>query len=334
MALNCTSWAGTNQKSFTPSKYKYPIMEIDLLKVDQTDTQILYKCPGATPADCLVNMADSSDAGYAAITKAAQNVSIKAGTYTQLKLWNCTANTPGTNTTTMIVQGSVLVGAGATPMVTGATGVSAGATPSDTTITWGCGGPLVTLPTPLVVATGSTQTLSLLVDLTNALWTDPAASAGMGGCFAGTGGAQGICGAVPAIVPYIGTGTATFERYLIAHATTNTLAASLTLAKANAEINLAIDPNGEVFYVGGQPYFSETSPATPDTSNGGPDYNAGTRVFSKNADGSIAFQTGGSLIDNRAGFTAFKRASDNVGTGTCKNESATATTWYYSSFKQ
>ena len=334
MTLSSASFGATNQKSFTPTKYKYPIMEIDLLKADQTDTQILYKCSGATPADCLVNMADSTDAGYAAITKAAQSVSIKVGTYTQVKLWNCLANTPGTLTTTMIVQGTVSVGSGPTTMVTSATGVIPGTVPADTTITWGCGGPLATLPKALVVTEGSTQSLSLLVDLTNAVWTDPTATAGMGGCFAGTGGAQGICGAIPAIVPFIGTGVATFERYLIAHATSSSAAAALTAANANAEVNLAVDPNGVVFYSSVQPYFSETSPSAASLTNGGPDYNTNTRILSVNADGSIAFQTGGSAGDNRVGFTAFKRASDNVGASTCKNELPASATWNYSSFKQ
>ena len=329
LLISCSQvWADTNQKSFTPSKYLYPIMEIDLLKADSTDTQILYKCSGATAAECLVNMADSTSAGYAAITAAAQNVSIKAGTYTQAKLWNCPAGTTGTDTTTMTIQGTASVGSGPTTMATAATGMVAGSTPADTVITWGCGGALVTFPTPIVVAAGSTQTLSLLVDLTNSLWTDPSASAGMGGCMAGTGGAYGICGSFPLVVPYVGTGTPTFERYYIAHSST---VASPAAADENAAVNLAIDPDGDVFYAGVQPYFTESSPSSSSTTKGGPDYNTATRTFSANADGSIALQTGGSSIDNRVGFTAFSRADH---TGTTKNELTASTTWFYKAYKQ
>jgi hypothetical protein len=64
------------------------------------------------------------------------------------------------------------------------------------------------------------------------------------------------------------------------------------------------------------------------TTHGGPDYNTATHA---NADRSIAFQTGGSAIDNRVGFTRFERQSH---AGVCKNEAPAATQWQYRAFLQ
>ena len=315
------SFSGTSQQSFKPTSYKYPIMQIDISKTDGSGSQTLYKCSGATPTDCLVDMADATS--LATIEAAAQNVAIAAGDYTKLKLSNCPAGSSGTTTTTIQVTGSVLVGSTTyTTSSTAAGGMQTGGTPQATSITWGCGGASVTLSTPISVTAGSSQSLSLIVDLTNAVWTDANASAGMGGCKSDSGALQDICGAVPLIVPYFGSGTPTYERYLVSHSTSG----SPVQANANAQVNFAVDPNGAVFWVGVQPYFSPTSTTT------GPDYNTSTRTLATNSDNTISFQTGGSSDDNRVGFTAFQRATTH--TGTCKNELTSSATFNYTAYKQ
>ena len=332
--LISSAYAGTNQKSFTPSKYLYPITRIELLTANGNNSQTLYTCSGATPRDCLVDMADSN--ALAELTAKVQDVKVDAGTYTGAKLWNCGAGTTGLDSAgSVTVRGSATVGVGAANFVTTSTGLAVGTAPADVSIPWACGGALVTFPTPIVVQADSAQSFNLLVDLSNVVWTDPNVSGGMGGCYAGVVPAQGVCSAMPAVIPYFGTGTPTLERYEVAHSSVSAAAAAaLTHAQANAAINLGIDPSGAVFYVGVQPLYSETSPSGADATNGGPDYNTATRKFSTNADGSVSFQTGGGPEDNRVGYTAFFR-HPATGTwnsaGTCKNETS-ATTWFYHAF--
>ena len=322
--------AGATQSSFTPTGYQYPIMSIQLAKADGSGAQQLYTCSGATAADCLVDLADPT--ALATITAAATDVAIDEGEYTQLRLSTCPAGTTGSDTMTVQVQGAVTVGADSFNTDDSALGgMSASGTPGFAAVPLGCGGAVVQLLQPLDVTAGSTQTLTLLVDLTDIVWTDAnVPNPGPGGCRSdGDPTGQDLCTTIPKVVPYLGDGAPTFERYLVSHLADST--GTPALADANAAVSLAVDENSEVFYVIVQPWYSITSPSEADAAKGGPDYNASVRTFSKNADGSIAFQSGGDAMDNRAGFPAFQRMTHE---GTCKNELPTSPTWYYQAFLQ
>ncbi len=323
------SYAAANQASFTPTGYQYPIMKISIMKADSTDEQSLYQCTGTTSAECLIDVTDPT--ALAAITTAATGVAIRIGTYTQIRLSNCPA---GGGMTVIQVKGSATIAETVhSTSSTAASGmvVAAASAAEFTTIPWACGGAIVNLLNPLTVTEGGANSLSLVIDLTHSFWTTTSVS-GMGGCKAQTDvSTQGVCGVMPAIVPYFGAGSPTFERYLVSHLSGSGAPA---LADANAAVNIAINATGNAFWVGVQPYYSETSPTVGvDATTGGPDYNAGTRTLSTNDDGTIiAFQTGGSAVDNRVGFTAFQRVTTH--TGTTKNESTAAPTWNYQAYLQ
>lgn len=322
-----TAHAGTTQASFTPTGYRYPVMKISVAMADGTNEQNLFTCTGATSAECMIDLADP--VALHAIELAAADVTIRSGTYTRINLENCPAGSSGSDMTTISVSGTATTDTGTfATSASAAGGMSAGTTPAFTDIPWACGGAHVTLQQPLVVTDGSSQALSLLVDLTYALWTDANAT-DMGGCksdFDPLG--QDVCGSFPLVVPFVGTGTPTFERYLISH-----LAAPGTpaLADANGAVMFGVDASNNVFYVGDQPFYSTTSPSFSNAEKGGADYNASVRTFSTNSDASIAFQAGGDITDNRVGFSAFARSTHQ---GTCKDEALISPTWYYKAFKQ
>lgn len=326
LALATPALAGPKQSSFTPTAYQYPITRISLFKADYSGEQVLYQCTGAADA-CLIDV--TSPASIQTIEDAAKSVALEPGVYAYLQLQSCPAGTTGMDTMTVRVQGSVTFGEDVYNTNEAATGgMALGGVAEPASIALGCGGAHAALTEPLVVTAGSEQTLTLLVDLTNVNWTDSMVSSGMGGCRSANGTGQGLCTTFPFIVPYLGAGNPTFERYLVSHLKNEGIPA---LSDANASVAFAVDPAGTVFYIGVSPFYSQTSPSGYDPDKGGPDYNTSTRTFSTNADGSIAFQTGGSIEDNRAGFTAFQRTSHD---GTCKNEGAASSTWVYHAFKQ
>ena len=324
------AFAGPTQASFTPTSYQYPITRISLFKADYTGEQVLYRCEavdGGAPVDCLVDV--TSPMSIKAIEDAAQNLAIDPGEYTQVVLSSCAPGIGGSETIEVKVSGTVSVGSQTFSTSTAADGgMAEGSVAEPTSIRLGCGGARAVLATPLVVAAGTNQTLTLMVDLTNVTWTDAMASGGMGGCKADNGPGQDICTAFPFIVPFVGAGAPTFERYLISHSASSTMPA---IEDANAYVNLAVDDADHVFYVAVAPYYSATSPGGGDPMKGGPDYNTSTRTLSTNADGSIAFQTGGDVNDNRVGFPAFQRSTH---VGVCKNEGAASPSWNYQAFKQ
>ena len=200
--------------------------------------------------------------------------------------------------------------------------------PEFTEVTLGCGQISLSLLEPIVVEAGSDLNLSLLVDLTDMVWTDQGASPGMGGCKADGAALQDLCTTMPNVVPYVGSGTPHLERYLISHLSDT---GEPALEDANAAVNLAVDEDDEVFWVLVQPYYSPNSPSWVDAEKGGADYNTQVRTFSTNEDGSIAFQTGGSVEDDRVGFQSFARADHD---GICKNEDPTSPEWTYRAFEQ
>jgi hypothetical protein len=327
LLASAAAWAGPTQQSFTPTGYKYPLMKIALSHEDLTGAVSLYECEGATPSDCLVDLADED--ALADLSAQAQDVELDEGEYSRLTLTMCPAGTSGSTTTTVSVLGSVLVDE--TEFVTNGAalgGMSEEGSPEFTDVTLGCGQISLSLLEPLVVTAGSELSLSLLVDLTDMVWTDQSASPGMGGCKADGGALQDLCTTMPNVVPYVGTGTPHLERYLISHLSG---AGEPALADANAAVNLAIDGDDDVFWVLAQPYYSPTSASWVDATKGGADYNTQVRTFSTNEDGSVAFQTGGSVEDDRVGFTHFERATHN---GICKNEDPASPEWNYRAFQQ
>src|SRR5262249_45130877 len=136
-----------------------------------------------------------------------------------------------------------------------------------------------------------------------------------------------ICTAFPHVIPYVGSGTPTFETYHVSHLAS---AGTPDVVDANAEVSFAVDPAGEVFYVILNPWFSPTSPSQTDATKGGPDYNTMVRMSTKTKDGPTASKGGGDASENRAGFTMFQRTPP---TGTCKNELPASPTWYYQALK-
>lgn len=321
------AWAGPTQQSFTPTGYKYPLMKIALAHEDFSGEVALYECEGTTPADCLVDLADEE--ALAELSAQAQDIELDDGEYSRLTLTMCPPGTSGSTTTTVSILGSVLVDA--TEFVTSSEalgGMSEGGSPEFTEVTLGCGQISLSLLEPIVVEAGSDLNLSLLVDLTDMVWTDQGASPGMGGCKADGGTLQDLCTTMPNVVPYVGSGTPHLERYLISHLSG---AGEPSLEDANAAVNLAVDENDEVFWVLAQPYYSPTSPSWSDAEKGGADYNTQVRTLSTNDDGSIAFQTGGSVEDDRVGFMSFERTTHD---GVCKNEDPTSPVWNYRAFEQ
>jgi len=105
----------------------------------------------------------------------------------------------------------------------------------------------------------------------------------------------------------------TCELCLVAQISSGTAAA----ADANGGLNIAIDENSKVFYVGGSTILQRNLCRRSQYYDRRPGYNITIRTLSTNADGTIAFQTGSSASDNRVGFTAFQRTTH---TGTTKNE--------------
>lgn len=318
--------AGTTQQSFTPSSYMYPLMKIAVAHADYTGEVALYECEGAAPADCLVDLADPT--ALAALSAQAQDVELNEGEYTQVTLTMCPAGTSGSDTTLVSIAGSVVVDE--TTYVTNAAaagGMAEGDTPELTDVSLGCGRIGLTLIEPLVVTAGAELSLSLLVDLTDMVWTDQNAT-NMGGCKTDGSALQDICTTMPNVVPYVGSGTPNLERYLISHLSE---AGEPALEDANAAVNLAVDGEGRVFWVLVQPYYSATSANWMDAVKGGGDYNTQMRTVSTNEDASIAFQTGGSIEDDRVGFASFERADHD---GICKNEDPASPEWHYRAFKQ
>ncbi len=327
VGLTGHAFAGPTQSSFTPTGYKYPITRISLFKADSTGEQVLYQCSGTTSADCLVDV--TSPVSIAAIEESAAKLLIEPGTYAYVRLQSCPAGTTGQDTMNVEVMGSVSLSTQTfNTSSTSAGGMAADGSPEFTSVSLGCGGAVVQLIEPLIVTAGSEQTLTLLIDLTHVTWTDANASSGMGGCKSDNGAGQDICTTMPFIIPYVGAGEPTFERYLVSH-----LAGAGTpeLADANGAVNVAVDAASRVFYVGVSPYLSETSASPGDGIKGGPDYNTTTRMLSVNTDGTLSFQTGGDITDDRVGFTAFQRSTH---TGTCKDEGLSSPIWNYKAYRQ
>ena len=337
LSVSSLSYAQTGEISFTPTGFKFPIMKITLSKnagssgtaTSATNEQTLYKCSGATEADCLMDLTSQTDLDK--ITAASKGVSITSGTYDLLSLYSCGEGKGGDSQVSVWVKGSFTVAG--TTYYTDATAsggnTSSGSTSAFTEITnWGCATKSVILATPVTIGTAEVA-LTLLVDNTFFANSVPSTSSGMGGCKA-AGGGRGICVNIPALLPYVGADAVTTKRFKLAHNITST--SGITDAKANTVVIVPMAGTTPLTVFAG-PYYSETSAATngnssapTDGTNGGPSYNTATDIatFKANSDGTIAFSQGSSGDSYAGVFTAFQ-LTDHSGSLQTRN----GNTWYY-----
>jgi hypothetical protein len=341
--LGSLAFAGAGEGSLTPTSFKIPILKVSIAKSDDTEEQSLYECPAATIAGCMVDVTDTT--ALDAITALASEKSIREGTYHKLNIFTCPTGSTGSDTTVVKATGSVVInGTTYYTETAGSNGVSSALTSAEETEidTLGCATVSVTPATPITVTAGASQTLTLTVNLSNILYTTPNTSPGQGGCKAPAGGGQrGLCTNFPFVIPYLGTGTVTTEKYYIANSSTNN-ASSLAVTDANGQVLLAVDPDGKVFYVSTLPYFSHTSPATSSGTNGGNsmlyaisrvdqnDPSLGLEFSYDSTANTVSFLTGGSLDLNGFGVDGFQRVTH---TGVTKPRTG-GTAWYYKAFKQ
>lgn len=314
-------FADTGEVSFTPTGVKIPIMKISIAREDGTGEQILYQCASSTEADCLVDLTDQ--AALDTLAAAANAAEIEPGSYRTIALSTCSF---GDEKTDVYLKGS-FTASSVTYLTDSDEGSDDGIKQSGsvefTKITnWGCAGKTINLPKALVVAAGETVDLTVVVDNTFAAFSTPGTSPGMGGCKAPAGGlSRGVCLTYPALLPYVGVGTPTMERYKVAHHASNV--GSIVDNKANAIVIVAADEAGTPLMAYGRPFYSETSAgwssntsAPSDAVFGGPNYGNETDVasFTVNSDGTIKFFQGDAENDTHSAvFSAFQRA-DHTGT--------------------
>jgi hypothetical protein len=359
--------AQTGEVSFTPTGFKFPIMKITMgqnngsvgTATNINNEQVLYQCSGSTAAACLVDL--TSQTALDQISAVAQGVSVDQGTYNILSLYSCPDGSSGSDTTTVYVKGQFTTNG--TTYYTDPTNIlNTSGNPDFTPIAnWGCSTHSIILANPVTVGTASTTPtptasttplptvaldlpLTVLVDATYMANSIPTTSGGEGGCVAPSGGGRGICVNIPAVIPYAGTGTATSQRFLLAHNSASQSAVSDSQANA---IVIVPSAGGIPLSVFAGPYFSSTSvPGGPNltscynTSNcssinpvtSGPTYNTSTQIqsFTVNADGSIAFIQGGSLDTNAGVFTDFQLQTHY---GIVKSQDGTES-WYYHAVQQ
>lgn len=325
------AFADTEEMSFTPTGLKLPIMKITIAKEDMTEEQSLYECSSSTEAECLVDIADQT--ALDAISTQAASAEILVGTYDKLSLYTCADGSSGSDATDAYVKGSVTTQTQTyhtDSTASNESGLKTSGTADFTKVgNWSCSTKSVILPGGITVGAGAELNLSLLIDNTFAVYTSPMVSSGMGGCKAPGAGGLGICMNLPALLPYVGDGEITTQRYKISHHASSS--GSIVANKANAMVIAAIvDTNPVAVFT--RPIFSETSAqvtsntgAAPDATFGGPTYNMEAESFTANADGTIDFSIGGSEDSNGATFDDFQMATHS---GTVKTKDL-ATTWFY-----
>lgn len=318
--------AGPGETSFTPLGLRVSIMQISLARMTDagspTAQQILYTCAHASEDECLVDVTDQSQLD--AISAAAGSANVEVGAYDMITLNLCRPGSNGMMPAPGYVRGAFSVQSENKSYVTD---------PSDASVTglkeaepdasaeftsignWSCSSKSILLREPMTIGEGTTTPLTVVFDSMFIASSTPNVSPGMGGCRgAANGNARGICVSYPSIVPFVGEGTPELERFLVSHHRTD--ATSIDDAKANGYVAVVRAPDGGApltAFV--RPYFSETS-ATPtpsiivDSIYGGPGYFGETTVssFTTNPDGTLAFETGGSLDDHAAIFRSFTLA--------------------------
>jgi hypothetical protein len=337
-SLATAAHADTGDGSLTPTSYKIPIMKVSISKSDGTDEQTLFSCATDVPDNCMLDLNDTTVLD--AITAAAGTKSIKVGSYTKINISTCPSS--GNASINVKATGSLDIGGTTWRTEDSINGVSTAiGTAQETTIAWACSTVTVNPTQPIEVTEGGTNTLTLTVNLSNVMYTAAATSPGAGGCKAPVGGGRGLCTNFPFVIPYVGAGTVTTERYLVAFDSVN--ATALAVADANGQIQLAIDPSGNVFYAGTSPYLSNTSPSGVSATHGGNGMNyALSRVsqtdpsqgmqFSYDATANtVAFKVGGSLDAQSFGVTGFQRVTTQTGQTAPKTG---GTVWQFKAFKQ
>ncbi len=320
----------TDTLSFTPTSFKLPIMKITIAKSDGTEEQNIYKCAAATEAECLVDLADQ--AALDALATAAGKAAVREGAYERISLYTCADGASGTTATVAYVTGTAeFQGQTWRSDATAESGVDSSGTgaPAETQVgNWSCATKNVLLKPAATVVKDAEIQLSVVVDNTFAAQFGTAISSGKGGCKTVGDSGDGICVTYPALLPFVGAEAATMKRFVVTHHEADAVAdAVFDDAKANALVLVGTDAAGKGFMSMGREYYSETSAqptnntgAPLDATYGGPTYITSTdfETFVANADGSIAFEQGGSEDANAAVFTAFKLEA-HEGTVTTKD---------------
>jgi len=326
----------TESRSFTPSSFKLPIMKISISKSDYTNEQIVYQCPHSTEAQCLVDLASQTELD--AISVAARGASIAPDTYGVIQLATCAAGSSGSTSTTAKVTGSG-TGPDNGTWTTNATNAvqTSGGTAEETDVgNWSCSTKNVIIAGGFTVGSAA-LTVTVVVDNYMSAVFGNMVSSGMGGCKVG-GGTDGLCVTYPALMAYVGTETATFKRFSIAHDSATTPADGST---ANALIIVAQTASGTPLMAYGRTLFTATSESVAANTKasslldgdytlatGGPTYVTETNPdsFTVNADGTVAFEQGGSTDTFAAKFSAFDVSASSTGTVTSKDG---VDTWNY-----
>ena len=348
-ALLCWASLGsamTGEKSFTPSGLKISVMRIVLSATDAngnpTSQAVLYTCPHATEAECLVDVTDQTELD--AIHDLAGAAEVDVGTYDTVSLEMCAPGKPGGTLAPGFVRGTFDVASeGKTYATTtdAASPLGLKEVPADdatggefTAIgNWACSTKSVHMPAPIEVIKDTATDLTVVVDTSLIAFSTPNVSGGMGGCRGlANGTARGICVSYPSVVPIVGDDEPSLDRFLIAHHRTD--AALIDDSKANAYVVVLRDSASVPLTAFVRPYYSETSAAASsntavDDVFGGPGYFGETLVPSihATADGGIDFTTGGSLDGNAAIFADFT-IEDHEGVVSTR----TLGTWQYHAF--
>ena len=335
--------AAPGEVSFTPTGLKLSVMRITLSSHNDSGgadrEQVLYTCPHATEAECLVDVTSQSELDAIASLAAAAKVDV--GSYDMVSLELCAPGNSGSTPAPGYVRGSFTVTSEGKTYATApdaANGIrevlegdDAGA--DFTAIgNWSCSSKRVLLRTPVVVEKDTPTALTVVVDPNLIAFSTPNVSGGMGGCRGeSNGSARGVCVSYPSMVPLVGEATPQLDRFLLAHHRTD--ANAIDDAKANGYVVVVREADGgEPLTAFLRPYYSETSArttsnnVTPDEVYGGPAYFGETLVESVhlNPDGSLGFTTGGTLDGNSAIFQAFQLADHKATVDTHD-----AGTWQY-----
>lgn len=326
LSLVSLALAGPGEVSFTPTGLRLSIMRISLSATSEAgqpmSEQVLYTCPHATEAECLVDVTNQAELD--AIAAQAAAASVQVGTYDRVSLNLCAAGKNGMMPAPGFIRGMFHVPSENKSYVTdpdpeNVTGVrevgDGGDAGADYAAigNWSCNTKTVKLHDPLVVVEKTVTPVTVVMDAKLIAFSTPHVSPGMGGCRGvANGQARGICVSYPSIFPLVGDVNPELDRFTLSHHRSDP--DLIDDAKANAYVVVARGSDaGAPFTAFVRPFYSDSSPpptqsAIGDPIFGGPGYFGDTNVatFTVNADGSIAFETGGSLDDGAAIFHAFK----------------------------
>ncbi len=336
--------AAAGEASFTPTGLSLSIMSVTLSATSEGGQpmaqQVLYACPHATEAECMVDVTDQS--ALDAIAAQAATAKVQPGTYDSISLDLCAAGKNGETPVPGFVRGVFTVtsegktyateadAANVTGLKEVVAGEDAGAEFAAIG-NWTCKQKTVLLPAPIEVGAGTVTPVTVVMDAKLIAFSTPNVSPGMGGCRGVPNGqARGFCVSYPSLFPLASATGPELDRFVIAHHQTDP--ALIDDTKANGYVVIARDgDSGAPLTAFVRPYYSETS-ASPtqstlsDPTFGGPGYFGETNVpsFRVNDAGSVSFMTGGSLDPAAAVFGSF-RVEDHVGVVDTRD----AGSWHY-----